>query len=184
MTVNTDNKKPANEEQDQFVIDEVSRRRAKQLAERKAGGTGSNTFAALVFGLGTERYAIELSELTEVFPYRGCTAVPGAPPALIGVINVRGEIRSVADLRRILEIPPGDDCATGYVLMLGQHNRAVGFKVDRVDEVRQIDPAQLVSANNGTESVPGSRFVKAITRDTVILIDTSAAVSHLDPAIK
>lgn len=168
---------------DERVIDEVYRRRARHMAERQAGGTASTTLAVLVFGLGTERYAIELSELAEVLPYRGCTAVPGAPPALIGVINVRGEIRSVADLRRILELQPGEDSATGYVLMLRQQGRAIGFKVDTIDQVRQIDPAQLVSANDSEVPIPGSRFVKALTADTVIVIDTSAALSHLGPAI-
>jgi purine-binding chemotaxis protein CheW len=163
---------------DQMAIDDVYRRRASQLAERKAAGPGLSTCAVLVFGLGAERYAIELSELAEVFPYRGCTAVPGAPPALIGVLNVRGEIRSVVDLRRVLELPPCDDSTTGYVLMLRQPGRAVGFKVDRVDHVRQIDPAELVSANDA-KSVPGSRFVKALTADTLILIDTTATLSSL-----
>lgn len=182
MKKKADTAKEGNEV-DERVMDEVYRRRARQLAGRKAAGTGSKTLAVMVFGLGKERYAIELSELAEVLPYRGCTAVPGALPALIGVINVRGEIRSVVDLRRILELQPGEDTATGYVLMVRQQGRTIGFKVDTIDQVRQIDPAQLVSATDGAAPIPGSRFVKALTADTVILIDTSAALSHLGPAL-
>ncbi len=174
--------------QDQRVLDEVYLRRAQQLARRQADRTASTTIAVLVFGLGTERYGLELSALSEVFPYHGCTAVPGSPPALLGVTNVRGDIRAVADLRRILELPAGDDDAGGYVVMVRQKGRAIGLRIETIDEVRQIDPAQLVSTGKGSTgnavaTIPGSRFVKALTADTVILIDTNAVLSSLGLAV-
>ena len=55
--------------------------------------------------------------------------------------------------------------------------------MDRVDQVRQLDPALLVSAREGVAPMPGSRFVKALTADTVIVIDASAVLSHLAPAL-
>ena len=164
---------------DQRAIDEVYRRRAEQLARRQGGDAASTTLAVLVFGLGTERYGIELSALAEVLPYRGCTAIPGAPPALLGVMNVRGDIRAVADLRRLLELPPADDRANGYVVMLRQQERAVGLRIETIDEVRQVDPAQLVPVGSGAAPIPGSRFAKALTADTVILLDAHAALSSL-----
>src|SRR5262245_19784606 len=71
---------------DPQAIDEVYRRRARLLSEQPADHRQSTTMPVLVVGLGAERYGIELSALSEVFPYRGCTAVPGAPPLLLGVI--------------------------------------------------------------------------------------------------
>ncbi len=170
------------------LIEEVYLRRARQLAERQSFAAKSATFGALIVRLGTERYGIELSALAEVFPYRGCTAVPGAPPALVGVTNVRGDIRSVVDLRRLLDLPPvptsqrsaeaSEERASGYVVMLRQQDRTIGLRVDSIDEVRQIDPATL-SAGDGQAPIPGSRFVKGLTADTVIVIDTGAALSGL-----
>jgi len=163
---------------DERVIDEVYRRRARQLAERPAADVVSTTFGVLVFGLGAERYGLELSALSEVLPYRGCTEVPGTPAALLGVMNVRGDIRAVADLRRILELAPGETGAAGYVVMVRQQDRVIGLRVDTLEEVRQVDPAELVSGDRGAR-IPGSRFVKALTADTVILIDTHAVLSGL-----
>jgi purine-binding chemotaxis protein CheW len=163
---------------DQDLIDEVYRRRASQLAERQAADSDSPTSAVLVLGIGTERYAIELSELVEVFPYRGCTAVPGAPPFLLGVINVRGDIKCVADLGQILELPRGEDSASGYVVMLRQPGRAIGLRVERIEAVQQIDPARLRPTGTGA-TIPSSAFVKALTADNVILIDRNAALSRL-----
>jgi chemotaxis signal transduction protein len=64
-----------------------------------------------------------------------------------------------------------------------QNGRAIGLKIDTIDEVRQIDPAQLVSTGTGAATIPGSRFVKALTADTVILIDTNAVLSSLGLAV-
>src|SRR5262245_40897225 len=89
---------------DPAILEAVYRRRAAQLARRQGELSAKKTFPALVFGLGSERYAIELSELAEVLPYRTATPVPGVSPSLLGVINLRGAIRAIADLRRILEI--------------------------------------------------------------------------------
>jgi len=168
---------------DQRAIDEVYRRRARQLAERKVAETDSVTLPLLVVGLGTERYGIDLSELAEVFPFRDCTPIPGSAPALLGVINVRGDIRSVVDLRRVLDLPPADGNAPGYVVMLRQQDGTIGFRVDTVDEVRQVDPARLIRAGDGVQTFSGSPFVKALTADTVILIDTGAALSSLVRAV-
>ena len=175
----TDARLTASSIADQAVIDEVYRRRARRLADRQVGATVATTWAVLVFGLGKERYAIELSELAEVIAFRDCTPVPGVSPALIGVINVRGEITAVADLSRLLELQPGDGSAAGYVLILRQQGQAIGLKVDRVDHVRQIDPAQVVSARDGAAPIAGSRFVRALTADTVMVIDTRAALAQL-----
>src|SRR5437868_115370 len=108
----------ADQRADQRAIDAVYQRRARQMARRADAETVSQTLPVLIFALGEERYAIELSALAEVLPLRGCTSVPGAPSAVLGVMNVRGEIRPVADLRRILELPPGGDLVAAYVVML------------------------------------------------------------------
>ena len=133
----------------------------------------------LVVGVGTERYAIELAALTEVLPYRGCTAVPGAPPALLGLINVRGDIKAVLDLRRILDLQTEDESRTAYVVMLRRAEGAIGLGIETIQGIRQIDPSKLVSGAAGAASLSGSRYMKALTDDTVIVIDTNAVVAGL-----
>jgi purine-binding chemotaxis protein CheW len=165
---------------DARAIEEVYRRRASQLAARPAAAAEAATIGILVFALGTERYAIELSHLAEVFPLRACTAVPGAPPELLGVINVRGDIRAVLDLGRVLNPGSGGSGATGYVVMLRRQRQPIGLRVDAIEDVRQIDASQLTTAPTASDPVAGSRFVKALTADTVMLIDTAAALASVD----
>src|ERR1043166_6920649 len=71
----------------------IYRERAARLASQRALPEASPTLGALVFTLGTERYAVELRDLVEVLPFDSCTPVPGGPQELLGVINWRGEIR-------------------------------------------------------------------------------------------
>jgi purine-binding chemotaxis protein CheW len=165
--------------QDEELIRQVYVRRARQLAERQTDDRQVATLPVLVFGIGVERYGLELSELAEVLPYRGCTPVPGAPAALLGVINVRGDIKTVADVRRILDLPAGDDSAPGYVVMLRRGDGTIGLRVESIDDIRQVDPATLVAVGDNAAPIPGSRCVKAIGADNLIVIDVTAALDGL-----
>src|SRR5437879_4642246 len=86
-------------------LESVYRQRAAQLADRRAQVSGPvSALRVLVFGLGTERYALEFADLVEMLPFARCTPVPGGPAQLLGVANIHGEIRSVLDLGRLLEL--------------------------------------------------------------------------------
>ena len=165
----------------EILLEEVFRRRARQLARRRTVSTRAATRAVLVFALGAERYGIELSDLLEVLPYTGCTAVPGAPDCVLGVLNVRGDIRPVVDLRRLLGVDVAQSGSAGYLLMLRHESGATGVTVDALEGVRQVDATEFLSADARGATVPGSRCVKALTADTVIVIDTRATLSQVGP---
>jgi purine-binding chemotaxis protein CheW len=161
---------------DSEALEEVYKRRARRLAERQTNVSEVATCGVLVFRVGEERYGIGLSQLTEVFPYRGCTAVPGTAAALLGVLNVRGEIRAITNGRRILGLPPGDEALTGYVVMVRQATGSIGITVDAVEGVREIAAAALSAGDDAAHS----QLVKSLTADGVILIDAIAALSALE----
>ena len=120
-------------------IQTAFRQRAIQLAKADVRDEpASKGIPALVFRLGQERYAIALGELSEVVPFRGCAAVPGTGPELLGVMNLRGEIRPVIDLGRVLKGSHSSD--PGAVLVL---RRPAALKVDAVEDLREISAAEL-----------------------------------------
>lgn len=160
---------------DQERTQAVYRERAARLAQRVRLDT-SATLEALVFTLGVERYAIELNELAEVLPLTGSTAVPGAPRELAGVVNLRGEIRPVLDLARVLALPEVEGRAPGWLLLLRGHGRTVGLRVDQVEKVRLFRSDDLVNAGQNLAR-SAARYVKAITKDTVILLNTDDLLS-------
>jgi purine-binding chemotaxis protein CheW len=149
------------------------RQRAKRLAledvERKPVSAG---LPALVFGLGEERYAVALEELAEVLPFERCAAVPGAPPPFQGVINLRGELRTVVDLRSLLLASETEEKDSGFVLMLRRPGREIGFRVDSVEELREIRLEELASPLQGT-------YVKGTIAGALILLSVDAVLAHV-----
>ena len=61
---------------------------------------------AIVLSLGEDRYGIELTDVREVVPEPFLTPLPGAPPAVLGVVNLRGEVVPVLDTAALLGLAP------------------------------------------------------------------------------
>ncbi len=156
----------------------IFRQRAAQLATRRVQfGTADNASRVLVFAIGAERYAIEFDDLAELLPFANCTAVPGAPPELLGVMNIHGEIQSVVDLRRMLDLPDGDEVVRGYVLVVRQGEQEVGVRVDHVEKVQPIVAEELAVLREGMTDLP-AHYLKGLTPDKVIVLSTEALFEH------
>ncbi len=151
-------------------IEEVYSRRALELARTTAARALARGLPTLVFRLAQERYAIELADLAEVLPFRRCVPVPGSPAQFLGVINLRGELRSVADGRRLLLPASGTGGDSGFILMLRRTGQEIGLKVDRIDEFLEISREELA------HSEPGS-FAQGIVGGTVMLLDVDAVLA-------
>jgi purine-binding chemotaxis protein CheW len=152
-------------------IDAAYRQRAVRLANEQAvTGPVSAGLPVLIFRLAHERYAIELQELAETIPFTRCSPVPGSPPQFLGVINLRGEIHAVLDLRRLLSLPENGDRDSGFVLILRRRGQEIGLKVDRIEELREIRPEELSS--------PGEvNYVKGIASGTLMLLGVDAVLA-------
>lgn len=108
-------------------------------APRVAGGK------FLTFFLAKEEYGFEILKVHEIITLLPVTPVPRMPAHLLGVINLRGKIIPVVDLRLKLGLPSlkNQDC----IIIVRAHNIEVGVSVDRVSEVANI-------ADNDIEAVP------------------------------
>jgi purine-binding chemotaxis protein CheW len=152
----------------------VLRMRAERLARRGRDKAAEGALLpVLVFRVREETYAFELASLVEAAPSVRCTPLPGAPPELVGVTNLRGEIRPVLDAAVLLssggEAEPEE---TSRVLFLRREGAEVGLRVDTVDRVRMIREDDLAAATAGAATA--SPFVKGVTRDMIIVLDARA----------
>lgn len=142
------------------------RQRAIQLAKSHASEKpASKGIPVLIFRIAQERYAIPLKELSEVLPFQGCTVVPGSSSQVLGVINLRGELRPVIDLPRVLSGNPSID--SGAVLVL---RRAAALKVDGVEDLREIGSEELIGV------APG-HYIHSIASGTLGLLDVETLLS-------
>lgn len=98
------------------------------------------------FNLGTERYAVTLLQVLEVISIPQTTPVPNSPPYTLGVMNLRGKIISIIDIRKKLNIPPlekNDEVAV-IIINLGETN--IGIIVDSINRVLSVNESELDNA--------------------------------------
>lgn len=151
--------------------------RAARLASRAANVEAqAESLSLLTFFLGGECYALELEQLSEVLPLQQVTPIPDAPPELTGVINLRGEIVTVVDLGRILELP-ASQTSGGYILLLRHATGDLGLRVEQLGQVDRVPKKDLVSTNDPSSARP-SRFVAAITPDKTLVLSIDAILTH------
>jgi purine-binding chemotaxis protein CheW len=156
-------------------IEAVYSRRAIELARTTAARSLARGFPTLVFSLAQERYAIELQALAEVLPFRRCVPVPGSPAQFLGVINLRGEVRSVADGRRLLLPAAGPGGDSGFILMLRRPGQEIGLKVDRIDEFLELRREELAHSGQGTFAQ--GAFAQAVGGGAVMLLNVDAVLA-------
>jgi purine-binding chemotaxis protein CheW len=147
--------------------------RARRLAQPVAATEARGQLAMARFQLGAEHYALELPYLREVAQLTSITPVPGAPDFVMGVTNLRGEILSVFDLRKLLGVKPTGLSDMARLLVLGRERAELGILADAVSEVALLDPGALAPPPE-TVSARGRRYLRGVTRDALIALDGAA----------
>jgi len=101
----------------------------------------------VVFRLGKEGYALEVMRVQEVLDMQSLTEVPGGPKYLLGVINLRGHVVPVYDLRMPFGLPkvaqPAQVPSVLIVETVLGDNQVTGLVVDRVSDVLEFSPEDV-----------------------------------------
>lgn len=146
-------------------------------AERREGARQEVQLAC--FRVGEEMYALDIMRIKEVIRPQKMTPVPKAPPFIEGVINLRGAVIPVVDLRKRFDQPPMEDSGKARVMICALSGKVVGLLVDEVTEVRrysrkEVQPAPQVLKGKGAEFFLGvcRRF-----EELVLLLDLEKILS-------
>jgi len=97
----------------------------------------------LSFTLGNEQYGVDILNVQEIRGYDGVTRIPDAPECIKGVINLRGTIVPVMDLRLKLGLEHAEYDAFTVMIVINFNQRVVALVVDSVSDVIELDPSQL-----------------------------------------
>jgi purine-binding chemotaxis protein CheW len=123
---------------------------ATQHAAEQAGPQDPGTHQVLTFELGTETYGVEILRVREIRGWTSVTKIPHAPPHVLGVLNLRGSIVPVVDLRMRFELERAEYSKVTVVIVLSVHSRngrrEVGVVVDGVSDVVQFNTADMKPA--------------------------------------
>jgi purine-binding chemotaxis protein CheW len=97
----------------------------------------------VIFSLHDGLYAFEGAAVTEILLPLEVFPIPGAPPAVPGVINNRGEIEAVISLHGLLGLPASQRTARSRIVMAEQDGVRSGIEVDSVVDVAQLSPGSI-----------------------------------------
>ncbi len=153
--------------------------------DQKAGS--ANTVAdseaqLVVFDLAAEFYGVDIGDVREIIRMQAITRVPGAPPFVEGVINLRGRVVPVVDLRKRLDLQVNDETKESRVVVVDIAGRDVGVIVDGVTEVLRI-PLSSVEPPSSMITNADSDFLRGIARledKLIILLDLSKVLATID----
>lgn len=102
-----------------------------------------NEIQLVVFKLGKEEYGISILQVQEIKRITEITRVPHSPDYIKGVMNLRGSVLPVIDLKKRLNLPPQDYTEDTRIIIIKVEDVTVGMIVDAVSEVTTIDQASI-----------------------------------------
>jgi len=138
----------------------------------------------LTFFLGAEEYGMAILAVHEIIGMLPITRVPRTPPFVRGVVNLRGRVISILDLRRKFDLPTVEPGPTSCIIVVAAHAAQVGVLVDRVSEVADIaagdiEPPPPLGAGVQTEYLVGIAKSGARVR---LLLDIARVIDAGDLA--
>lgn len=153
-------------------------------AAARATGQASNEY--LTFTLGREEYGIEILKVQEIRGYEAVTRIANAPPFIKGVVNLRGIIVPIVDMRIKFSLGEAEYNQFTVVIILNVAGRVVGMVVDSVSDVIQLAAEQIRPAPDFSASTFDTKYITGlgtVDQRMLILVDIERLMSGSDMAL-
>ena len=134
---------------------------AHALSRAEAADEGGFAQEYLTFTLGAEEYAIDILKVQEIRGYEQPTVIANAPPFIKGVINLRGTIVPIVDMRIKFGVGKVEYTPFTVVIILNIGSRVVGIVVDGVSDVTALRPDQVRPAPEFAATVD-TRYIQGL----------------------
>jgi len=156
---------------------------APQARTERAAPAMPNEF--LTFTLGQEEYGVDILKVQEIRGYDTVTRIPDTPDFLKGVINLRGTIVPVVDLRIKFRLERAEYNSFTVMIILNIARRVVGMVVDGVSDVLQLAPDQIRPPPEFGGALDTQYITGLGTLDNrmLILVDIERLMSGADMAL-
>jgi len=161
------------------IVEELQR--LKALGKQAAVEEQKSKF--VIFSLHESLYAFAGDDVKEILPALEVFPVPGAPQAVPGVINNRGDIEAVVNLHGLLGLPDSSTCAASRIAMAQKSGVRAGIRVDSVVDVVDLPPSSikppLATLNDAARDLVSGET--AYRGASVVLLDVGRIFEALRP---
>lgn len=135
----------------------------------------------LTFKLGVEHYAIDILKVQEIRGYEAVTRIASAPVSVKGVINLRGNIVPIIDMRIRFNLPCASYDSFTVVIIVNVGSRVIGMVVDGVSDVVNLSPQQIEPGPTmGVIDQSCITGLGTIGERMLILLDVGALLANID----
>lgn len=133
------------------------------------------------FQIAGQNYALPITRVSEVVQDLAIESVPGAPPEVLGIANLRGAIVTVLDLRQRLHLPMTSGDTARFTVIVEQGNERYGVLVDGIADVRKVNEAMIQPASGIGEAIhaDGILGLHAQGDQLLTLLDASSLLASI-----
>lgn len=121
-----------------------------------------NTIQVIVFSLGEERYGVEISQVKEIILPTQITRIPNVPSFVEGVLNLRGQIATIINLRIRLGKEPKKNDENTRIIVIEYNSATIGMMVDSVSEVKYLSSENIEEIPKFLALRDDSKFLKGV----------------------
>lgn len=136
----------------------------------------------VTFRLGNEEFSLDILRVQEIIRHMELTRVPRTPDFVEGVINLRGRVIPVLDLRKRFGLPSDERTNETRIIVVDVDNKTVGLKVDAVSEVLRL-PADTVEPAPAIVTGAESDYIKGVGKldgRLLILLDVERILTRTE----
>lgn len=133
----------------------------------------------VVFDLNEEAYGVDIGAVREIIRMQEITRVPRAPQFIEGVINLRGKVIPVVDLRTRFSMPTGDRTDEHRIVVVDVVGQDIGMVVDAVTEVSRVSEASIEPPSTVITTEDSDYLTGIVKTDEklIILLDIAKVIS-------
>jgi len=148
--------------------------------------SGSSEILQLVtFTLGNEEYAVDILKVQEINRMKEITRVPNSPQYVEGVINLRGKVIPVVNLRKKFGLAERENDEQSRIMIMDIQGITMGLVVDSVSEVLRV-PSDIVEPTPPMASTISTEFIRGIAKledRLIILLDMDRLLGRAEEAV-
>lgn len=146
--------------------------RARLLAQEPEQEETAEQIEVVTFLLAHETYGIETAFVREVYPLKDLTPLPCTPAFVAGIVNVRGQVMSVVDIKKFFELPEQGLTDLNKVVILSDGIMEFGILADAIVNVRNIPLREIQPA---LPTLTGVRedYLRGVTAERLVILDAA-----------
>lgn len=150
--------------------------RAMALAKKPEKKEADEYIEVVEFLLALEKYGIQSGYVREVYPLKELTPVPCTPQFVAGIINVRGRILSVIDIKKFFELPEKGITDLNKVIIIHNGVMEFGILADAVLGAKQI-PLRDIQTSLPTLTGIRAEYLRGVTKERLVVLDAEKILS-------